>query len=374
MTPSLSKGRGLTIKEIKIEGNTILTEEIDKLLDTYKQQEIERHKLQELTTAITNLYVEQGYLTSGAFIPKQEVIDGVVIIRIVEGSLEDLEIEGIKRLKESYILSQFKKVTQSVFNQNELIEALESLQADPLVEKVEAKVVKGTSTDKSLLLLDIEEAHLISASLEFNNHASPTIGEFRGVVTLAHNNLLGLRDRAFAQLDLSDGFTAYELNYTLPLNYQGTAISIGYRNGDSGIVEEPLDELDIRADAETLSFQLTQELDRSVTTQSSVSLILELGKSKTFLFKTKPFSFADGPQDGRSKLSVFRLQGDWLKRSDTDILSLRSRLSLGVDLFSATINEDAPDGLFLSWLGQAQYAVVVDKELNILIIPREARS
>lgn len=208
--------------------------------------------------------------------------------------------------------------------------------------------------------------------MEFNNHASPTIGEFRGVVTLAHNNLLGLRDRAFAQLDLSDGFTAYELNYTLPLNYQGTAISIGYRNGDSGIVEEPLDELDIRADAETLSFQLTQELARSVTTQSSVSLILDLGKSKTFLFKTQPFSFADGPQDGRSKLSVFRLQGDWIKRSDTDILSLRSRLSLGVDLFSATVNEDATDGLFLSWLGQAQYAVVVDKELNIVLITRLA--
>ncbi len=103
-----------------------------------------------------------------------------------------------------------------------------------------------------------------------------------------------------------------------------------------------------------------------------MSLIFDLSESLTFIFDDEPFSFADGPIDGRSKLSVLRLQGDWLKRSNRDIISFRSRLSFGVDLFSATVNDNAPDGLFLSWLGQAQYVVRLDRDSNIVLITRLA--
>ena len=364
----------ILIKQIEVEGYTAFDpEKIEALVRPYQGKELTFEQLKQLTGVITDLYTNQGYTTSGAFFPRQDISRGLIKIQVIEGSLENIEIEGLKRLKKSYISSRYlKNSSYSPLNVQKLQEDLAQLRLDPLIERVEARLVRGTRLGASVLLVEIEEAKLISASLEFNNQASPTTGEYRGIATLAHNNLLGRRDRAFAQLDLSDGFTAYELNYTLPLNYQGTAISIWYRYGNSLVVEEPLDEVDIRARADTLSFQLTQQLVRSVTTESSVSLIFDLSEIKTFIFNDELFPFAQGSDNGRSKLSVLRLQGDWRSRSNRDIISLRSRLSLGVDLFSATVNDDAPDGLFFSWLGQAQHAVVLDKKLNIVLITRLA--
>jgi hemolysin activation/secretion protein len=40
---------------------------------------------------------------------------------------------------------------------------------------------------------------------------------------------------------------------------------------------------------------------------------------------------------------------------NTDVLAARSQLSAGLDLFDATVNEDAPDGKFVAWRGQLQW-------------------
>lgn len=362
----------IPIKCIKIDGSTILTSEIDDLLVTYQHQKVKSQQLQELVTAITNLYLDRGYITSGAFFPEQEIIDGVVIIRVVEGKLEKIEIEGLKRLKKGYIYSRFWEVSQGVFNINKLKKALESIQVDPLIDTIKAELVSGTNSNRSVLLLNIEEAPLFKSGFALNNRASPTIGEVRGIATLSHQNLLGLGDRAFVQYDLTEGFSTYNLNYTLPLNFSGTAISLGYREGESRIIEVPFDDVNIRAEADTIYLRLIQTLLRSPTTESSISLTFDRSTSRTFISEDIPFSFTDGSQNGRFQLSVLRLSGDWLKRSNRSVISLKSQLSFGVDLFDVTLNENDPDGLFFSWLGQVQWAKALSQDQNIVLITRLA--
>ena len=153
------------------------------------------------------------------------------------------------------------------------------------------------------------------------------------------------------------------------MNYSGTAISFGYRNGESRVVERPFEPLDIRAEADTLSLKFIQEIVRTATTEFSVSLIFDRSTSETFILG-RSFSFDEGPEEGLSKLSVFRLEADWLKRYSSSILLLKSQLSLGVDLFDATVNENDPDARFLKWLGQVQWAKALDEERKIILTTR----
>ena len=60
----------LKIKELKIEGNTVLAEELEKLVNSYLQQTIEERQLRKLTEQISQLYRERGYINSGAFLPR----------------------------------------------------------------------------------------------------------------------------------------------------------------------------------------------------------------------------------------------------------------------------------------------------------------
>ena len=253
-----------------------------------------------------------------------------------------------------------------------LEEALQSLPADPFIEKVQARLEEGTTAYTSVLLLDIEEANLLSGTITVNNKSSPNVGEIRGVITLTSHNLLGLRDLALIQYDLTEGLSTYNLNYTVPLNLQGTAISVDYQDGDTKVIREPFDDLGIRVEADTLSFKLIQPIVRSATTEFLIGLSFDLSESKTFIFDERPFSFTDGPQDGRSKLTIIRLSSDWLKRSEQNVLSIRSRFSLGVDLFNATVNENDPDTRFFSWLGQVQWARALNQDRELIFVTRLA--
>jgi hemolysin activation/secretion protein len=60
-------------------------------------------ELLQARSAVTQLYVDQGYITSGAFIPPQTLEGNVVVIQVVEGSLEGVNVTGNRRLRSSYI-------------------------------------------------------------------------------------------------------------------------------------------------------------------------------------------------------------------------------------------------------------------------------
>lgn len=371
-TNAQDTSKPIKIKSIEVEGATIfpsavLTNLIDSKIDTYQDFE----DLNQLTNIITNFYVKQGYITSGAFLSQQDISNGVVRVQILEGRLEALEIEGLTGLKEDYIFYHFETLMGEVFSLPRLEIALDRLRADTAIERVSARLIPGNSKTNSILLLDIEESKLIESRFTFNNYASAAIGELQGVVFLSHRNLLGLRDRVKGQFNFTEGFLSYNLEYSLPLNRYGTSIIFGYRNGESRIIEEPFDDVDIRAEADILSLRLNQTIARSLKTQSNLSLSFERSEVETFVLDT-PYSIGSGPIDGLSQLSVLRLEGDFLRRSSQNIFFLRTQLSLGVDLLEVTVNQTEPDGLFLSWFGQFEWVTTLNQDRSILLITRLA--
>ena len=59
-----------------------------------------------------------------------------------------------------------------------------------------------------------------------------------------------------------------------------------------------------------------------------------------------------------------------LDDSRTNVLAMRSQFSVGVDLFDATINENAPDGSFFAWRGQVQWLQRLNTESDINLLLR----
>jgi hemolysin activation/secretion protein len=58
--------------------------------------------LEALRLALTHLYVEHGYITSGAIIPDQTVTDGVITLDLIEGRLHDIEVAGQRWFRSGY--------------------------------------------------------------------------------------------------------------------------------------------------------------------------------------------------------------------------------------------------------------------------------
>jgi hemolysin activation/secretion protein len=369
----LERSTGFRIKKIKVDGYTVFSQkEIERVVAPYLGKNLSYQQLRQVTKKITDLYVNNGYLTSGAFFPEQEITNEIATIRVVEGKLERVETRGLKKLKGNYLRSRLQSNRETPLNVKRLEENIQLLQQDPLIEKIDAKLVEGSSLGESVLLLNVKEASPWTANIIANNYNSANSGELQGIATISHQNLLGFRDRLGLGYNLTNGFDSINVDYTLPLNYRGSSLNVEYSDGDSEIIQSDFNDFGIRADANVVSLRFDQSLVRRLNRDVALFVAIDKRSSNTFIKDETPFSFTEGPQDGRSRVTALRLGSSWTERSKTLVTSGTMRFNLGLDLFDATINENDPDGIFFSWLGQLQFVKALNQKQDTLLVTRLA--
>jgi hemolysin activation/secretion protein len=371
LTPPTELGVKVNVKRVEVLGSTVFSpQELEAAVASFIGKEATFEELLAIRAAITHLYTDQGYTTSGAFLPAQDLTDGVVKIQVVEGAIEKMEIEGLTRLRSAYVRSRLNLATQTPVNLRRLEEALQLLQLNPLIKAVQAELSTGTAPGLSVLTLNVKEAQPYTAAFTVENRDSPSVGEIRGTAEIAHNNLLGFGDRFSFNYGVSPGINTYNLGYEFPVNPRDGTVSISYGSSSSRIVEQPFADLDISADAYNFSLGFRQPIVRTPKSEFTVGVSLDLRQSQTYLFENLPYSFSLGPDNGKSKLTVLRLNQDWINRSTTRVLAARSQFSLGLNALGATDNETGVDGQFTSWLGQFQWVEALG--VNTIFLARAA--
>ena len=356
--PDTTFPTGITffVKEIQIKGNSVLEAEINRLKQPLENTKIAFEQLLQLRSQITQLYAENGYISSGAFIPNnQNVADGIVTIQVVEGELEGITITGLQRLRKSYVRSRIQRLAGKPLNQKRLEEALQLLQIDPVIERVNAELTAGSVPGNNILQVKITEAPAFHAGVTFANNQSPSVGEQQASIFVAHDNVLGFADEFSAEYGITEGLDVYNLNYSIPFNALDGTVGVRFSNSDSRIIEDEFNDLDIRSETETLSFNVRQPLINTPDNELALGLAFDLRRTQTFILDDIPFSFTEGAEEGESKLSVIRFSQDWLRRNTNSVLAARSQFSVGIDAFDATVNDSGTDGRFFAWVGQFQW-------------------
>ncbi|WP_246198732.1 ShlB/FhaC/HecB family hemolysin secretion/activation protein [Sodalinema gerasimenkoae] len=353
--PSEAVGE-IQVREIQVLGNTVFSaEELAPITEAYEGRSLVFEDLINLRTQITDLYVENGYTTSGAFIPPQDVTDGVVQVQVVEGRLDRLTIAGVSRLSEGYIRRRIGRAAEPPLSLPELERALQLLQQDPAIASVRAELVAGRAPGLSELRLNLTEASPFQGGLRLANRNSPNVGSIRPSAQLEFHSPLGIGDSLWGEFGITEGVREGGMEYQVPLNSQNTRLSLLYRRGRSRVVQRPFNVLGIRSTEENWQLGLSHPIWETPNDQFRLGLSLGIERSRTFISEDDPFSFSEGPQQGRSNLTVLQFTQEWSSRSPAEVVAARSQVSLGLDAFNATRNQDDPDGQFFAWLGQFQW-------------------
>lgn len=356
------------VKTIKVLDSTVLQAEIKQLIKPLENRELTFEDLLCLRSKITELYLNNGYTNSGAFLPNnQNLSDGIIQIQVVEGKLERIEINGLQRLQPGYVRSRLELAATTPLNQNRIQEALELLQLNPLFAQVNAELTAGSSPGQSVLIVNLQEAPAFHATLGIDNYRPPSVGSIEGIVAISHDNLVGWGDRFYAEYDKTEGLNFYDIRYTVPVNALDGTVGIRYWNSTSGIIQEPFREFNIDSNNETLSFNFRQPVLKTPAAEVALGLILDLRREQTFLLG-EPFSFSIAAENGTTNLTVLRFFQEWVGRNPRQVLAVRSQFSFGLDAFDATINDLGIDGQFFSWQGQFQW--VQQLSPRIILISR----
>lgn len=344
------------VDRIEVVGNSVLESEIAAIVTPLAGQQLSLNQLLDVRTQITNLYIENGYVTSGAFLPNnQDLTDGVVQIQVIEGGIETIQINGLSRLREGYIRDRIAFATDPPLQVDRLQDAIRLLQIDPLLARIDAELTAGSRPGQNVLIVDVVEADPFSLAFTVSNSRAPSIGSVQASATAFHGNVLGFGDFASLRYEFTEGLDLYEVRYGLPLNAYDGVLQVRYENADSTIVTPQFVDAGIRSESETFSISYRQPLTRSINQELALGLAFDLRESRSFILDDIPFSFSIGPEDGVSKVSALRFSQEWLNRDISSVVALRSQFSLGLDIFDATVNDTGTDGQFFSWLGQFQW-------------------
>lgn len=350
----LSEVSSFFFREAIFEGNTVISSaELAAVSSSYINRIVSFEEIQQLRHDLSQYYIRKGYISSGVVVPDQEVSAGVILFRVIEGSLSHIEIEGNRYYSRKYYTERLAPTLGAPLNVFHLQDSLQRMQQDSRIKQIQASLSPGTLPGQSNLNVRIEEQKPFRIEIRTGNIQSPSVGSYVGELSITHQSLLGLSDVFTAGAGLSEGARSYHVGYSLPINRFDTVAGIYFRKNDAIVVENLFRNLDIEDRSDTFGLTVRQPLYRTADTEITISASGELRKSSAFLLQ-QPFSFSEGQEEGRSKVAVIRLGQELVRRTSSSVIAFRSVISIGQDAFGATVHEHEPDGRFISWLGQFQ--------------------
>lgn len=372
--PSLDIPDQVQVDRFEVVGSTVYDEaELEEITQPYTGRPITFTELLEVRSAITQRYIDDGYITSGAFIPAGQVIDdGVVTIQVIEGKLSEINVEGLNHLQPSYVRSRIRVAAGSPLNVNDLLEGLQLLQLDPLIENLSVELAAGTRTGESILNVEVAPASTFDVFVTADNGRSPSVGSFRQRFQVREANVFGIGDGFGAGYSRTNGSDTFDFDYTVPFNPRNGTVGLLYSATSSEVIDENFDVLNIESESETWEVSLRQPLYQTPSEEFALGLIFSNRFSRTTLQpdgtnEELPFPIDGSDEDGETRLSALRFTQEWTRRGAVQVLALRSQFSLGTDWFNASVsNTGQPDSRFFAWQGQAQWVRLLEEDTLLL--------
>ena len=359
----------IVIKRFEIVNNQVLSKaEIDRVVKPYLFRPVSFIELLEVQKALTKLYVDRGYITTGAFIPPQIIEDRVVKVEIIPGKIEEIKISGLEKLKEEYIRSRVEIATDPPLNHDQLLKALQLIQLNPLVANISAELSPGINPGTSFLEIEIEEADTLAVNLGLDNLRASNVGSVRRVIGIDEGNVFGWGDRFEISYSYTDGSNSLEnVSYAIPVNASNGEIQLSHNRASGEIITEPFAGLDIDSSNRRYEVTYLQPLEQTPTSNFALGLSLSQQSTGTTIGNL-PLQLAAGADNqGKTNVSSLRFFQELSDRNEKQVFVARSEFSLGIDAFNATIDDNLPDSRFFAWRGQVQYLRSLTSKTNLFM-------
>ncbi|MGI9323986.1 MAG: ShlB/FhaC/HecB family hemolysin secretion/activation protein [Pseudomonadales bacterium] len=351
----------VVLQRVRFEGNQVIaTAVLDAAAAPFLNRPLTSADLVGLRDELTRVYIDAGYLTSGAELGS---LDGQTLtVQLSENPLTIVAVGTDGRFRPSRLQRMIAANNDGgPLNIFALERSLQLLLQNPRIDQLDARVQPGAVPGEAVLYVQAEEAPSWSLDISANNHQSTAVGEARTDLYFQSAGLLGLGDELNLNASVAEGLVEGQLGYAVPLTAAGTTLALFVEATDTEVVAEPFDELDIEAESRTLRLELSRPFWRDLRLNVGGFVSAELQRSKTFLLG-QGFSFVAGPDEGEVDLTIIKVGTDVLWRGLNNVFAARLALAKGVDAFGATntslmgfSSERPPDPEFFAVEAQFQW-------------------
>lgn len=213
ITP-LKNEKCFSVDHIQLVGTTVLSTKIQsQLTEPYLAHCLNFSDIQNVAKHITNYYIEQGYITSQALIPEQDLSSRELILQVIEGHIETIEIDNSpERLVHQIFPSQQGKI----LNLRDIEQGLEQLNRLSSA-KYTIDIQPGSQNGYSRIIIHQQgKKWPITGQLNLDNSGMKATGKqlFTGSLTIDSPLGLGEQWSASANTDM-DGSPSHHNRYVV---------------------------------------------------------------------------------------------------------------------------------------------------------------
>lgn len=212
------------VNAFRIEGHTLLSKgQLDEALKGFTNRDLSLTQLQEAAWVILQTYRQAGWLVN-AFVPQQEIAQGVVTLRVVEAQLGQVHIEfpqGLSLPSEHITaMAQAQLLSGEPVNLRQ-VDRLRMLLDDMPGVVASASFAPGTEPNSTDVNIVLGSDKAVDANVSFDNFGAISTGTNRVSASLWVNNPAGLGDALQMQAVHTDGSRYGRLAYTVPMGLHG---------------------------------------------------------------------------------------------------------------------------------------------------------
>lgn len=313
------------IRSIRIDGSTLMPpERLRHLVAPYEGRTVSLDELQQLTKELTRKIHRRGYVTSRASIPPQEVTEGVLTIRILEGRVGKLQIEGARRGRHQALTRLMRIKPGDVFDYRLLQRDLSRLNANP-DRRATAVLLPGEAPGTTDVVLQVEEGFPLHVGYYAHNGGTMFTGRHRQGVSVGHSDLLGLDDQLVVRTEFSErsDFVGTVANYLLPLGSSGRTLGINVSHAHVEL-RRHFRPFDVEGNATVLGLTVAEPLVLTETWEAE--------RITGFDWK-RVRSRQEGGDRGKDELRVLRLGANVLEQDRRGRSIITSEVGIGFSSF-----------------------------------------
>uniref|UniRef100_UPI0005A5E152 ShlB/FhaC/HecB family hemolysin secretion/activation protein n=1 Tax=Aeromonas dhakensis TaxID=196024 RepID=UPI0005A5E152 len=278
---------------------------------------------------VSQWYLAQGFITSRAFLPEQDLASGTLTIAVLEGRVERIVVDG---QPDRITRTLFPGLVGEVLNLRDLEQGVDQLSRLRTLS-YQLDIQPGTAAGQSIVNLKGSRRLPLQGSLEFDNSGQQSTGEEQGRMSLSADNLWSLAEQwSLGGSRSTDGraahdATSWQAGLSLPYGYW--LFDAGYQYSDyrndllsRGYV------YDSRGNTRTSTGTLSRTLYRDGQSKVSAVLGITHRQSRNFIMEQLL-------ESSSYRLSSLRSGLNLATRVDHHFFTLNPTLTLGTDWFGA---------------------------------------
>ena len=256
------------------ESRVFTPEELQQLAAPLLKQPVSITDIKKVVNDITRCYILGDYVTSKAYLPPQEVNNGILKIGLLEGTVGDLKVEGNKWTRISFIKTRLHAKEGDLLKINQLEQDVIKFNNNNTV-KLNIGLTAGKEQGETDVVVHAEDPFPIHLGVMTDNAGRYNIGRERFGAMAYTDSFLGLRDKLTLGGYLGSGTRIGFGDYNIPINKYGTKLGFNVSANNIDVVRGPYKPFQIGGNALVYSAYLTHPLidrpDLNLSTYTSAN-------------------------------------------------------------------------------------------------------